>query len=171
MKSNKGVTLISLTIYIILFTIIVAILGSITGYFMKNLDEISVTENSEESFNRVLMFVNNDLNNKDLIYINAGQEKDQDDVILRDYLVFKFGNNTEHQYIVERVENDNTLYFFSIEDSNSQNSNYEKIITLSKNVTDNTEDEIFKYKNNKLEIKMKINGKLFSAYLNTTLIN
>ena len=169
MKSNKGVTLISLTIYIILFTVIIGILSTITGYFMKNLDEISVSENSEELFGKFLAFINNDINNKNLFYIKAGQDLDENGISKRDYIVFKFTNGTEHQYIVEKEENDNTLYFLNIINADDiNNRNYDKIITLCKNVT---EDEIFKYADNKLNISMKINGKPFSTDLNTNLSN
>ena len=97
MKQNKGVTLIALTIYIIVLIITVGVLTSIIGYFMKNLDEITVTENSEELFSRLVTFINSDLNNDDLIYIKSGK----DSVISREYLLLRFNNKEEHIYLVQ----------------------------------------------------------------------
>ena len=152
-RLNKGVTLVSLTIYIILFTITIGVLSTLTGYFMKNIDDVVVSENSDELFNRFLTYIHKDLNDKDLINIKSGQI-DSDE----DYLIFVFSNNVQHQYIVEKLNNDNTLYFLNKESSGSCN----KIIALSKNVTGNS--NIFEYgQDNILKINMNINGKLFST--------
>ena len=41
MKSEKGITLISLTIYVIVMTIVVAVVGIVTGVFVKNIQKSS----------------------------------------------------------------------------------------------------------------------------------
>lgn len=48
MKSEKGVTLISLTIYIITLTIVVGIIAVISGVFFKNINELEETNPLEE---------------------------------------------------------------------------------------------------------------------------
>ena len=41
MKSEKGITLISLTIYVIVMTLVVAVVGIVTGVFVKNIQKSS----------------------------------------------------------------------------------------------------------------------------------
>lgn len=48
MKSEKGVTLISLTIYIITLTIVVGIIAVISGVFFKNINDLEETNPLEE---------------------------------------------------------------------------------------------------------------------------
>lgn len=42
MKSQKGVTLISLTVYIIAFTVLLGIVITVSNFFYKNVDRKSV---------------------------------------------------------------------------------------------------------------------------------
>ena len=37
MKSEKGITLISLIVYVIVLTIVVAVIAIVSGFFMKNI--------------------------------------------------------------------------------------------------------------------------------------
>lgn len=39
MKSQKGITLISLTIYVIVMTIVIGVIATVTGVFFKNLQQ------------------------------------------------------------------------------------------------------------------------------------
>ena len=163
MNYNKGVTLISLTIYIILLIVAIGVLSSITGYFMKNLNEITVSENSDELFNKFFSFINNDLSNNDLIYIKTGKDNEKN----REYLLFKFKNKAEHIYLVENGE----LYY--LENQNIDNINdYDKVILICKEVSNIEEDsiskDIFKYENSKLEVNLIIFRKDFKMILDTT---
>ena len=163
MNYNKGVTLISLTIYIILLIVAIGVLSSITRYFMKNLNEITVSENSDELFNKFFSFINNDLSNNDLIYIKTGKDNEKN----REYLLFKFINKAEHIYLVENGE----LYY--LENQNIDNINdYDKVILICKEVSNIEEDsiskDIFKYENSKLEVNMIIFRKDFKMILDTT---
>ena len=159
-KFNKGVTLVSLTIYIILCLLAIGMLSTITTYFMKNLDDITISQKSDDLFNSALAYINNDLNNKELIYIKTG--KDGAD---REYLVFKFNNDSEHIYNVE----EGSLYFLTKEKSNS--SEFDKNIVLGQAVSAVGNNEIFKFEDQKLNIKINILGKNFAAILSTNLSN
>lgn len=162
-KANKGVTLISLTIYIILFIITIGILSSITGYFMQNLGEITISEKGEDQFNILLSYINSDLNNSDLIYIKSGKEyKQSTSEVVGEYVVFKFRNHIQHIYLFEN----NNIYFLN-EKVNS--NNFDKIIILCKKVTKKNGEDVFKYDKNTLKINMKILENDFSINLNTNL--
>ena len=161
MKQNKGVTLIALTIYIIVLIITVGVLTSIIGYFMKNLDEITVTENSEELFSRLVTFINSDLNNDDLIYIKSGK----DSVISREYLLLRFNNKEEHIYLVQNGQ----LFYLCNENFDIEKTSYDKEISLCKEVTAKDNIDIFNYANNRLDINIKILGRDFAITLYKTL--
>ena len=54
MKSEKGVTLISVTIYVIVMTLLVAIISVITNYFYKN---VELNSKQEEINNQYTKFI------------------------------------------------------------------------------------------------------------------
>ena len=58
MKSEKGVTLISLTIYIIVMSIVVGIIAVISGIFFKNINDLEETNPLEEYTNFNTYFSN-----------------------------------------------------------------------------------------------------------------
>ena len=167
-KFNRGVTLISLTIYIIVFIITIGILNSITRYYMKNIDDVTISEKGEDQFNLFLTYINKDLNNKDLLYIKAGKEFEDDVKIKREYLFFKFKNDVQHIYMVE----DGGLYFLSKEknDSISNANTFDKIIILCKKVAAKENIDIFTYNNNILKIEMTILNNDYTTTLNTDLL-
>ena len=159
-KFNKGVTLISLTIYIILCLLAIGMLSTLTRYFMKNLDDVTISEKSEDLFSKILSYINNDLNNKDLIYIKTGKDGTE-----REYLLFKFNNDSEHIYNAE----EGSLYFLTKEKSNS--SEFDKTIVLSQEVSAVENNEIFKFEDQKLNININILGKDFTSILSTNVSN
>lgn len=166
-KANKGVTLISLTIYIILFIITIGILSSITGYFMQNLDEITISEKGEYQFNVLLSYINRDLNDNklNLIYIKSGKlNKENTSEIIGEYLVFKFRNDIQHIYLFKN----NNVYFL---DEKGNSNNFDKIIILCKTVTNKNDEDVFNFNfdANILKINMKILENEFSTTLNTNL--
>lgn len=52
MKKEKGITLISLTIYIIVFTLTLAVLASLTNFIYSNLHKVDSGNVSAEEFNK-----------------------------------------------------------------------------------------------------------------------
>ena len=47
MKSEKGITLISLIVYVIVLTIVVAVIAIVSGFFMKNIKKAPPTQSSK----------------------------------------------------------------------------------------------------------------------------
>ena len=92
MKSNRGVTLTSLVIYIIGLVIIIALMSNFSGYFYKNLSEVTIKQNADEQYSKFLSYITKDANADNLTYVKSGAEG-------KDCIIFVFSDGTEHQYI------------------------------------------------------------------------
>ena len=69
MKSNKGITLVSLVVYVIGITIIFSIVATLTISFNKNSRYIENQTNNSREFTRLNMYLVNDLIYKVLLLI------------------------------------------------------------------------------------------------------
>ena len=56
MKSEKGITLISLIFYILILTIITALIGTVSTYFYKNVSGINEDSKAVSTFNKFNMY-------------------------------------------------------------------------------------------------------------------
>ena len=61
MKSNRGVTLTSLVIYIIGLVIVITLMSNFSGYFYKNLSEVTIKQNADEQYSKFLSYITKDL--------------------------------------------------------------------------------------------------------------
>ena len=148
MKSNRGITLTSLIIYVIGLLIIIALMSNFLGYFNQNLSEISIKQNAEEQYSKFLSYITKDANSNKLAYVKSGADE-------KDCIIFVFSDNTEHQYICQNKN----IYFVNVGDQ------IEKKITLCENISAPTRN-VFNYTNKKLDINFKINDSNFSTILN-----
>ena len=57
MKSQKGVTLVALVIYIIVFTIVISILSVISSFFFSNVNFVKEQANYAPEFNKFNIFI------------------------------------------------------------------------------------------------------------------
>lgn len=64
MKSQKGVTLMSVVIYIIVLTTIVGMMSTLTRYFYNNTEETIILSNTAEQNTRFLSYITNDINSR-----------------------------------------------------------------------------------------------------------
>lgn len=62
MKSERGVTLTSLMIYVVAFTVIVLAIGRITTYFYKNVNQIDSNTNAEEQYTKFSSYFTYEIN-------------------------------------------------------------------------------------------------------------
>ena len=131
MKSNRGITLISLIIYVIVFTIVVATVSTISGYFMKNTDEIVISTDSSQQYTRYTTYLTEDINSINFSSLNVGAN----------YIEIVFLDGISHKYMYD----DNKIYFILKKDEAT-----EKIIVLCNKVTD------YKFENDKENNKLKI---------------
>lgn len=65
MKSNKGITLTSLVIYVIAMSIVVATLGTLTSYFYNNVDELNADTNFSIAYTEFNTYFSKEINMKD----------------------------------------------------------------------------------------------------------
>ena len=145
LRSNKGITLTSLIIYLIGLMLVVALMSSFANYFYKNINQITIRESSDEEFARFLAYLTKDINSDKLNFINVDVYNDVGTNSEINYIVLKFKDEEEHQYLSEN----NTIYF--IEKAN--NGVVNKKIALCKNVS----SSIFTYDNANLILMTDIN--------------
>ena len=89
MNSEKGITLISLTVYIIVTIIVVAIVAVVSTYFYRNTKTLSNTINPLTEYTRFNSFFSKEVNHSNLKVQEWGEN----------YLVFD--NGVQYTYIAE----------------------------------------------------------------------
>ena len=106
LKSNKGITMTSLVIYVIVLMIVITLFSTFSGYFYKNVKDITLVENSDEYYTNFIAYLTKDLNSDNIYFIKNGESKE--------YLIIKFKgaaeNIQEHQYIYSGE----TIYYLDI---------------------------------------------------------
>ena len=64
MKSNKGMTLLSVIIYIIVLTAVIGTVSVMMKYFYKNSDETVISANTADEYSRFLAYIADDINSR-----------------------------------------------------------------------------------------------------------
>ena len=151
MKSNRGITLTSLVIYVIGLVIVIAVMGNFTGFFYKNLEYTTMNQNSNEQYSRFLSYITKDANSDNLIYVQSGVQN-------VDCVIFKFSDGTEHQYITKNEK----MYYI-----NSQSDKNEKILLCEKVTT--SSENVFNYTDKTLNINLDIGNQNFTTTLSVNM--
>lgn len=89
MKNQKGVTLISLTIYIIAMTIVIAVIAVISNYFYNNAHSLSDTINPISEYTKFNSFFSNEVNHNNIKILECNEN----------YVVFD--NGVQYRYLSE----------------------------------------------------------------------
>lgn len=136
MRSNKGITLTTLIVYIIVFCIVIGTVATISGYFVKNSDEVVISSNSSEQYNRLTTYLSEDINsiNRDSIIIENNN-----------CINITFKDGLFHKYLY----NDEKIYYISGKDGT-----IDKTITICNKIKAYN----FKKEDNKLKISITIEG-------------
>lgn len=138
MKSDKGVTLSSVIIYVIVLLVVIGTVSTLTGYLYKNTDELVVSNNSQTQYTRFIQYLTQDTNSTQISSVTtSSNDKNSVEILL---------NNGEiHQYIYSGREINYII-------TNIQGE-IEKNITLCGNI-----DECeFEFSSNILNTTIKIN--------------
>lgn len=86
MKSNKGITISSLVIYVIAMSIVVATIATLTSYFYSNMEELDSDTNSSIAYTELNIYLSKEINIKENYPILSGGGA-------QDYIIFtKTGN-------------------------------------------------------------------------------
>lgn len=89
MKLQKGITLISLTVYIIVMVIVVAIISVISTYFYTNVNSISNTINPMTEYTKFNSFFSDEVNHSNIKVLEWKE----------DYIVFD--NGVQYTFVGE----------------------------------------------------------------------
>ena len=139
LKNNKGMTVISLLIYIIVLTVVIGSMSIVMRYFYKNADDTIISNDTAEQYSRFIAYITSD--------INSGKINNIELVSATDIkLNFSDGTVQEYQF------NEGTIYYIVI---NSQ-SVEEKKIQLCKDLSNC--EFIFNNAQNKITTHITIGG-------------
>ena len=107
MQTEKGITLISITIYIIVMLIMVSIITVLTSYFYKNVDIRSINEDFNQQYTKFNSYFIKEVNKKgnkivdihSLSKSKSEKESLENTSNQQNYIVFSSGN--QYTYIPE----------------------------------------------------------------------
>lgn len=74
MKSNKGITLVSLLIYVIALSIVIGVIATFTRYFYRNTKDVTVSINASQKYTRVIQYITEDANDVNLNDVNVNTD-------------------------------------------------------------------------------------------------
>ena len=91
MKTEKGITLISILIYVIAMVIVIAVIASLTGYFYTNIDINTESQDISKQYTKFNSFFTDDINKSGNIIIDSDIESENP------YIVF--ANKNQYTFI------------------------------------------------------------------------
>ena len=147
MKSNRGITLTSLIIYMLGLMMVVKLVTTFSSYFYNNLNGLMVKNSSQEQYSKFLSYITKDINSDDVVLVTSGINNE-------DCVIFTFSNGASNQYIFKN----GSIYFVRI------NEEVEKILTLCTDVTTSGKSA-FSYSEGRINVNFNINDDGFSNIL------
>ena len=64
MKSNRGITIISLIVYIIVLSIVIGSTSMLIKYFYNNTEETVISKNTTDQYTRFMAYLTDDVNSR-----------------------------------------------------------------------------------------------------------
>lgn len=133
MKSNKGITLTSLVIYIIVATIVISIMAMVSSFFFSNMNLVKDQDQYAVEFNKFNMFFITDIKN------NTTAQVESNKITLEDGTIYEYKqkegkiyrNNTE---IAKEI---NTANFASSTYTIPNTSTIKNLITIQMSIGKN----------------------------------
>lgn len=92
MQSEKGITLISVTIYIIVMLIIIAVISVLTSYFYTNVEINSTKDTLNQQYVKFNSFLAEEVNKKGNKILEIGETENNSDSGNQKYILFSSGN-------------------------------------------------------------------------------
>lgn len=144
MRTEKGITLTSLIIYIIVLIFIVSMLSAISSYFYANTSYISETGKYVSEFNKFNMYFIEDVKNNSDIY-----SIDKNKIVFADGTIYTYTNESIYRNKVEICNNIHGCSFEKREEVDTNNFvkkilNVKMIIKGSK-IFESQNDYVLKY--------------------------
>lgn len=94
MKAEKGITLIILSVYVIIFSIIIALLANLSSYIYNNLDYISDKNINISEFNKFNMYFIEDVKSNNQVLIDNLSDND------REFIRIAFADGDIYTYTI-----------------------------------------------------------------------
>lgn len=139
MNNNKGITIISLIIYIIVLSIVIGTTSMLMKYFYSNTEEAIISKQTANQYSRFVAYLTDDINSGK---INDVEVKNQNQ------LIFTLNDNSQHKYV---FENENIYYIVKNNKDDNDNKSA-KYIKLCEKI----DSCVFKYESNKIFTNIKI---------------
>ncbi len=92
MKSEKGITLISMTIYVIVMLIVVTVMVILTSYFYGNVDVNSTETKLNQQYTKFNSYFTEEVNKKGNKIMGIGETEDATNNTKQQYILFSSGN-------------------------------------------------------------------------------
>ena len=67
LKSNRGVTLTALVIYVMGLAVVITLMAMILKYFYRNVNDVTISQNADEQYSKFLAYLTKDANSDNLI--------------------------------------------------------------------------------------------------------
>ena len=64
MKSNRGITLISLIIYIVILSVVVGTTSILIKFFYTNTEDTIISSNTANQYSRFIAYITDDINSR-----------------------------------------------------------------------------------------------------------
>ena len=96
MKSQKGITLISLTIYVIGMTLAISIITVISSYFYKNVDTKLTDINPLTEYTKFNGFFTDEINSDNIRFVDTDTEFKNNEIV-KSFMIF-YNNKQYVQY-------------------------------------------------------------------------
>lgn len=94
MKSQKGITLISLTVYVIVMAIVVGVIAIISTFFYNNINDTNADINPITEYTKFNSFFSDEINHTNIKILDCATTEDG-----QNYIVFD--NGVQYTYIPE----------------------------------------------------------------------
>lgn len=104
MRSEKGITLISITIYVIVMLIVVSVITVLTQYFYKNVDVNSASQDFNQQYTKFNSYFLEETNKKGNKVAGIGDLEGSTEDAVQRYILFSNGN----QYTF--IQNNRAIY-------------------------------------------------------------
>ena len=145
MKAERGITLIILSIYVIVFSIIIVLLANLSSYIYKNLDNVSDSTIDISEFNKFNMYFIEDVKtNKQALVQNLADDNNKEFIQIAfadgDIYAYTIGDDCIYKnnqkiasnildFKAEEFKKDNKLYIeITIKIGTDEETNYKKTI-------------------------------------------
>ena len=148
MRSEKGITLISVIIYVIAMLVMISIITVLTSYFYKNIDINSVREDLNQQDTKFNSYFIEEVNRKGNKVLEIGETENSSGNGNQKYIIFSSRN--QYTYIPENK------------------GIYINTVKIAENITDCTFEK--KEENGKMTISVTIKGDNFERTTTYTLV-